>query len=44
MPKKTIPDLYAIVERGEPLSMITCYDYPSARIIDKAGVDIVLVG
>jgi len=44
MPKKTIPDLYAMVERGEPLSMITCYDYPSARIIDKAGVDIVLVG
>lgn len=44
MPKKTIPDLYAMVERGEPLSMITCYDYPSARIIDRAGVDIVLVG
>jgi 3-methyl-2-oxobutanoate hydroxymethyltransferase len=24
--------------------MITCYDYPSARIIDRVGVDIVLVG
>jgi 3-methyl-2-oxobutanoate hydroxymethyltransferase len=44
MPKKTIPDLYAMVERGEPLSMITCYDYPSACIIDGAGMDIVLVG
>lgn len=44
MPKKTIPDLYAMVERGEPLSMITCYDYPSACILDQAGVDIVLVG
>ncbi|MCD6520416.1 MAG: 3-methyl-2-oxobutanoate hydroxymethyltransferase [Anaerolineae bacterium] len=42
--KLTIPDLLAKVEKGEPLSMITCYDYPSARIIDQAGVDIVLVG
>ncbi len=44
MPKKTLPDLYAMVERDEPLSMITCYDYPSACIVDKAGVDLVLVG
>lgn len=42
--KLTIPDLLAKVEAGEPLSMITCYDYPNARIVDRAGVDIVLVG
>jgi len=42
--KLMIPDLLEKVNEGEPLSMITCYDYPSARIIDKAGVDIVLVG
>jgi 3-methyl-2-oxobutanoate hydroxymethyltransferase len=42
--KLTIPDLLARVKEGVPLSMITCYDYPSACIIDRAGVDIVLVG
>jgi len=45
MPNKlTIPDLNAMVEAGTPLTMITCYDYPNARIVDAAGVDIVLVG
>jgi len=42
--KLTIPDLLTMAEQGTPLSMITCYDYPSARIVDEAGVDIVLVG
>lgn len=42
--KLTIPDLLEKVSNGEPLSMITCYDYPSARIIDRAGVDIILIG
>lgn len=42
--KLTIPDLRARVAEGTPLSMITCYDYPTARLIDQAGVDIVLVG
>ena len=45
MPDKiTIPGLLAKVEQGIPLTMITCYDYPSACIIDRAGVDLVLVG
>ena len=30
--------------RGERLSMLTAYDYPSARLADQAGVDILLVG
>ncbi|MFY9264488.1 MAG: 3-methyl-2-oxobutanoate hydroxymethyltransferase [Solirubrobacterales bacterium] len=29
---------------GEPITMITAYDYPSASVVDEAGVDIVLVG
>src|SRR3954468_9177046 len=29
---------------GEPIVMVTAYDYPSAQIVDEAGVDIVLVG
>lgn len=31
-------------ERGEPISMVTAYDYPTARIADAAGADALLVG
>ena len=31
-------------ERGEPISMLTAYDYPSALAVDQAGVDVVLIG
>lgn len=30
--------------RGEKLAMLTAYDYPTARLLDEAGVDMVLVG
>lgn len=40
----TIPSLMEHKRRGEPLVMVTCYDYPSARIVEQAGVDLVLVG
>jgi 3-methyl-2-oxobutanoate hydroxymethyltransferase len=39
--------LRAVMEqygRGEPLVMVTAYDYPSARAVEAAGVDLVLVG
>ncbi len=29
---------------GEPISILTAYDYPSARLIDQAGMDAILVG
>lgn len=29
---------------GEPIVMVTAYDYPSATVVDEAGVDLVLVG
>jgi 3-methyl-2-oxobutanoate hydroxymethyltransferase len=31
-------------ERGEPISMVTAYDFPTARLADQAGVDAILVG
>jgi 3-methyl-2-oxobutanoate hydroxymethyltransferase len=41
--KVTAPALSAR-KNGEPIVAITAYDYPSARLVDEAGVDLVLVG
>jgi 3-methyl-2-oxobutanoate hydroxymethyltransferase len=40
----TLPRLSEKKRLGEPIVMITAYDYPSAQVAQEAGVDIVLVG
>src|ERR671936_350696 len=42
--KVTAPSLRASKERGERLVCLTAYDYTIARIVDEAGIDIILVG
>src|SRR5687767_872769 len=42
--KVTVPAVRASKERGEKLVCLTAYDYPTARIVDEAGTDLVLVG
>lgn len=39
-----VPDLRQRKAKGEKVVMVTAYDYPAARLADRAGVDIVLVG
>ncbi len=41
---KSLSDLVALKAAGTSISALTCYDYPSARIQDEAGLDIIFVG
>jgi 3-methyl-2-oxobutanoate hydroxymethyltransferase len=40
----TLPRLQEKKRLGEPIVMVTAYDYPSAQVAEAAGVDVVLVG
>ncbi|MGC8878776.1 MAG: 3-methyl-2-oxobutanoate hydroxymethyltransferase [Anaerolineae bacterium] len=40
----TLPMLFQKVSDGVPITMLTCYDYPTAYFQDQAGIDMVLVG
>ncbi len=40
----TVPRLAEMKRQGEPIVMVTAYDYPSALAVEEAGVDVVLVG
>ncbi len=40
----TVPDLGKMKKRGEKISMLTAYDFTFAALMDRAGVDVVLVG
>ncbi|KAK0709667.1 ketopantoate hydroxymethyltransferase-domain-containing protein [Lasiosphaeria miniovina] len=42
--KVTIGTLRSLHKRGEPITMITAHDFPSAHVADAAGMDMVLVG
>jgi 3-methyl-2-oxobutanoate hydroxymethyltransferase len=40
----TVKSLQEMKENGEKISMLTSYDFTSAGIVDKAGIDVILVG
>jgi 3-methyl-2-oxobutanoate hydroxymethyltransferase len=42
--KVTITSLFNKVEAGEPITWLTCYDYPTAYLQEEAGIDMILVG
>ena len=42
--KVTIPTIYEKKSKREPITCLTAYDYSSARLVDEASIDMVLVG
>jgi 3-methyl-2-oxobutanoate hydroxymethyltransferase len=42
--KVTVRTLRRMKEQGEKITMLTAYDYPTARAVDEAGIDVILVG
>ncbi len=40
----TVPALRRMKRNGEKITMLTAYDFPFARILDEAGIDVLLVG
>ena len=42
--KVRVPDLAVMKERGERIVMLTAYDATMARLLDRAGIDLLLVG
>lgn len=44
MPKITLATLKQLKRDQQPITMLTCYDYPCAVLLQKAGIDCLLVG
>ena len=42
--KVTLPALFDKVARGQQITMLTCYDYPTGYLQEQAGIDMILVG
>ncbi len=42
--KVTIPTLFKKAADGVPITWLTCYDYPTAYLMEQAGIDMILVG
>ena len=42
--RRTVLDLQKMKAQGEKISVLTAYDYPLARLMDQAGIDVILVG
>jgi len=42
--KVTLPMLFGKVAQAEPITMLTCYDYPTGYLQEQAGIDMILVG
>jgi 3-methyl-2-oxobutanoate hydroxymethyltransferase len=42
--KVTVQTLHEMKRRGEKIVVLTAYDFPTARLEDEAGVDVILVG
>jgi 3-methyl-2-oxobutanoate hydroxymethyltransferase len=42
--KITLPYLFQKVEKNEPITWLTCYDYPTAYLQEQAGIEMILVG
>jgi 3-methyl-2-oxobutanoate hydroxymethyltransferase len=42
--KVTLPYLFNKVANNEPITWLTCYDYPTAYLMEQAGMDMILVG
>jgi 3-methyl-2-oxobutanoate hydroxymethyltransferase len=42
--KTTLGTLFSKMNKGIPITMLTCYDYPTAYFMEQAGIDMLLVG
>src|ERR1039458_903745 len=42
--KVTVPALTEMKRQGKPISALTAYDYATSRLVDEAGIDLILVG